>query len=267
MNIGIAGYTGRVGSLLIGELQSGRWKGLMLAGATARAMPEKDPGFFVTTDPAELFKRADCVIDFTSPAATMMHAELAAATGTALVTGTTGLARDEEDFLAQMAEKTRIVYAANMSVGVNLLMALVEEAAARLASEWDIEVFEVHHRAKVDSPSGTALALGRAAAAGRNKNPASSTYSSLKNAVSKEGNAFVFDREGKRIEGEIGFAVSRGGDVVGEHMVTFYTEGERLELGHKASDRSLFAKGALRAAAWLENQPQGLYSMRDVIQL
>jgi 4-hydroxy-tetrahydrodipicolinate reductase len=267
MNIGIAGYTGRVGRLLISELQSGNWKGLMLAGATSRSKPETDPGFFTATDPAELFKRADVIIDFTTPEATMHHAELASASGTGLVVGTTGLSKEQETFLGQMAEKTRIVYAANMSVGVNLLLALVEQAAARLASEWDIEVFEVHHRNKVDSPSGTALALGRAAAEGRNKNPASSTYSSLKNSVSKEGNAFVFDREGKRIEGEIGFAVSRGGDVVGEHRVTFYTEGERLELGHKASDRSLFAKGALRAAAWLEGQPHGLYSMRDVLGL
>ncbi|MCD8570669.1 MAG: 4-hydroxy-tetrahydrodipicolinate reductase [Alphaproteobacteria bacterium] len=265
MNIGIAGYTGRVGSLLISELQSGRWKGLLLAGATARNMPEEDPGFFVTANPAELFKRADCVIDFTTPDATMKHAELAAQTATSLVIGTTGLSPDQEAALAKAAEKTRIVYAANMSVGVNLLMALVEEAAARLAADWDIEIFEVHHKHKVDSPSGTALALGRAAAEGRNKNPASSTYSSLKNAVAKEGNAFVFDREGKRIDGEIGFAVSRGGDVVGEHSVTFYTEGERLELGHKASDRSLFAKGALRAAAWLDGKPHGLYTMRDVL--
>lgn len=267
MNIGIAGYTGRVGSLLIKELQSGDWKGLMLAGATARAMPEKDPGFFVTTDARELFKRSDAIIDFTTPDATMNYAEIASASGTALIVGTTGLSKEQEEFLAQMAEKTRIVYAANMSVGVNLLMALVEEAAARLASEWDIEIFEAHHRHKVDAPSGTALALGQAAASGRNKNPDSSTFSSLKNAVSKEGNAFALSREGKRIAGEIGFAVSRGGDVVGEHMVTFYTQGERLELGHRASDRSLFAKGALRAASWVQGQPHGLYSMRDVLGL
>lgn len=267
MNIGIAGYTGRVGSLLIKELQSGAWKGLMLAGASARDMPAKDAGFFVTTDARELFKRSDAVIDFTTPEASMNHAELAAASGTALIVGTTGLGPAQEDFLGQMAEKTRIVYSANMSVGVNLLMALVEDAAARLASDWDIEIFEAHHRNKVDAPSGTALALGRAAAEGRNKNPASSTYASLKNAVNKEGNAFAFTREGKRIEGEIGFAVSRGGDVVGEHMVTFYTEGERLELGHRASDRSLFAKGALRAAQWVDGKPHGLYSMRDVLGL
>lgn len=267
MNIGITGYTGRVGSLLIAELKSGRWKGLQLSGATTRKTPETDPGFFVTTDAGELFKRADAVIDFTTPEASLRHADIAASTGTALIIGTTGLSKDQEKLLAQAATKTRIVYSANMSVGVNLLMALVEEAAARLASEWDIEIFEAHHRHKVDSPSGTALALGQAAATGRNKNPSSSTYSSLKNAVTKEGNAFVFDREGKRIEGEIGFAVSRGGDVVGEHMVTFYTEGERLELGHKASDRSLFAKGALRAAQWIEGQPHGLYSMRDVLGL
>ncbi|MCD8498364.1 MAG: 4-hydroxy-tetrahydrodipicolinate reductase [Alphaproteobacteria bacterium] len=265
MNIGITGYTGRVGALLINELQSGKWNGLMLAGATSRKMPETDPGFFVTTDPEELFKRADCVIDFTTPEATLFHADLAAKTGTQLVVGTTGLSIDHEKALQKAAEHTGIVYAANMSVGVNLLMALVEQAATRLASDWDIEIFEAHHRHKVDSPSGTALALGRAAAEGRNKNPASSTYSSLKNAVAKEGNAFVFDREGKRIDGEIGFAVSRGGDVVGEHSVTFYTEGERLELGHKASDRSLFAKGALRAAAWLDGKPHGLYTMRDVL--
>lgn len=267
MNIGITGYTGRVGALLINELQSGNWKGLLLAGVTSRTLPDKDPGFFVTTDPAELFSRADCVIDFTAPEATLLHADLAAKTGTSLVIGTTGLSADHEKTLQKAAEHTSIVYSANMSIGVNLLMALVEQAAARLASDWDIEIFEAHHRHKMDSPSGTALALGRAAAAGRNKNPASSTHASLQNSISKEGNAFVFDREGKRIPGEIGFAVSRGGDVVGEHMVTFYTEGERLELGHKASDRSLFAKGALRAAQWLKGQKPGLYAMRDVLQL
>lgn len=267
MNIGITGYTGRVGSLLIKELQSGNWKGMLLAGGATRKMPEDDPGFFVTTDAAELFKRSDVVIDFTTTEATLHHATLAASSGTALIVGTTGISKAEEQVLETAAQKTRIVYSANMSVGVNLLMALVEQAAARLASDWDIEVFEVHHRHKVDSPSGTALALGQAAAAGRNKNPSSSTHSSLKNSVTKEGNAFVFDREGKRIEGEIGFAVSRGGDVVGEHAVTFYTEGERLELGHKASDRSLFAKGALRAAQWIDGQPHGLYSMRDVLGL
>ena len=179
----------------------------------------------------------------------MTHVDMAVQTGTALVIGTTGLTDDQEAILKSSAGKTPILYAANMSVGVNMLMALVEQTASRLGIDWDIEIFETHHHHKIDSPSGTALALGKAAQDGR-----------------KTGE-FVTDRTGKRNAGDIGYAVQRGGDVVGEHDVTFFSQGERITLGHKATDRSLFAKGAVRAARWLGDKPAGLYTMRDVLEL
>ena len=147
------------------------------------------------------------------------------------------------------------MYSANMSIGLNILVAHIEKTAECLGVEWDIEIFETHHKYKVDSPSGTAIMLGKAAANGRGKN-----FDHLA----------VYDRHGRigtRPAGTIGFAVARGGDVVGEHKVTFYGEGERVELGHIATDRSLFARGALRAALWLSDKEPGLYTMRDVLNL
>lgn len=252
MKIGIAGYTGRVGQLLVKELQSGTWSGLELAAASTRKIhPEhtEAENFSVVGTADELCALSDCVIDFTTPEGTKSLLDAAVKTNTALIIGTTGLDQVMENAIAGAAKKIPIVYAANMSVGVNLLLALVEQAAARLGPQWDIEIFESHHKNKIDAPSGTALALGKSAQKGRN------------------GGEFVTDRTGKRVEGTIGYAVSRGGDVVGEHMVTFYGMGERIELGHKASDRSLFARGALQAAQWLDAQPAGFYSMRNVLGL
>lgn len=252
MKIGIAGYTGRVGQLLIKELQSGTWDNLELAIGSSRTLhPEHFPDepFPIVSSPEELMQSSDCVIDFTTPDSTFKNIEAAAKTRTALVIGTTGLDAKDEALLKDAANSIPIVYAANMSVGVNLLLALVEQAASRLGPEWDIEIFETHHKNKVDAPSGTALALGKSAQKGRN------------------GGAFKTDRNGKRIEGDIGYAVSRGGDVVGEHVVSFLGMGERIELAHKATDRALFARGALKAAQWLDGKPAGLYSMRDVLNL
>ncbi len=236
MKVGITGYKGRMGQSIIHLIED--TDDLEFAGGI-------DQG----DEALPLFEKADVVIDFTRPEPTIKHAELAAKTKTALVIGTTGLSDDQEAKLAEYAKDTAILYAANMSVGVNLLMALVEQAAARLSDEWDIEVFETHHHHKIDSPSGTALALGKSARAGRG------------------GGDFVTDREGKRNQGDIGYAVQRGGDVIGEHTVTFFGDGERVELGHKASDRSLFAKGALRGTRWVKDKPAGLYSMRDVLDI
>ena len=236
MNIGITGYKGRVGQLLVQNVEASET--LTFIGGIEKG-----------DDPKELFEKADAVIDFTHPDATTEHAKIAAETGTALIIGTTGLSEDQENILKDAAKKTAIVYAANMSVGVNMLLALVKQAAQRLDVQWDIEVFETHHHHKIDIPSGRALALGKAAREGRG------------------GGDFVTDREGKRNQGDIGYAVHRGGDVVGEHMVTFFGQGERIELGHRASDRSLFAKGALRAAEWSKGKPAGLYSMEDVLDL
>ncbi len=236
MKIGITGASGRMGQSLINIIEN--TDGLELSGAI-------DKG----DDLVPFFKDADVVIDFTIPEATMMHVDMAVQTGTALVIGTTGLSDDQEELLQSSAGKTSILYAANMSVGVNMLMALVEQTASRLGIDWDIEIFETHHHHKIDSPSGTALALGKAAQDGR-----------------KTGE-FVTDRTGKRNAGDIGYAVQRGGDVVGEHDVTFFSQGERITLGHKATDRSLFAKGAVRAAQWIKDKPAGLYTMRDVLEL
>ena len=256
MKVGIVGCQGRVGSLLVQEVLSGAHEELELAGGTV--LPEdmgQDHGFFVTDDPAALFEQSDVVIDFTSPAAVRAHAALAAEYKTAYVVGTTGLAAEDEQVLADAAKGTVVVYAANMSVGVNVLLALVEQAAARLADDWDIEIFESHHKHKVDAPSGTALAMGKSAAAGRGVN------------LDDVADYVRHGQTGAREKGHIGFSVARGGDVVGEHTAYFYAEGERIELTHVATNRALFARGALRAAQWTSEQKPGLYSMRDVLNL
>lgn len=247
--VGVTGCAGRVGKLLAQELSAGTWPGLSLMGGSVRPGADKPAGYdyFVTDNPDELFAASDIVIDFTTPESTARHIWIAAKHHKPLIIGSTGLNADQEREIHDAALECPIVYAANMSVGVTLLQALIEQAAARLGPAWDIEVNETHHRNKVDSPSGTALALGRAAQKGRGAGD------------------FVYDRAGKRKSGDIGFSVQRGGDVVGEHTVSFFGEGERVALTHIATDRALFARGALRAAQWVRNKPYGLYSMRDVL--
>lgn len=253
MKIGITGYKGRVGQILVQELKSGAWPMLELSGGTSREISQpKIADFYVTSDPLELFEISDAVIDFTLPEGTMQHALCAAKTKKPLIVGTTGLSAAQEEQLKEAAKSAPIVYAANMSLGVNLLIELVEKAAQALDPQWDIEIFEAHHKHKIDSPSGTALALGKAAAKGRGMG--------LPDNIQH-------DRNGTRTQGEIGFAAVRGGDVVGEHTVFFYAAGERLELTHRATNRALFARGALKAALWTKNKPAGLYSMRDVLGL
>ncbi len=255
IKVGIVGCMGRVGQLLVNEVLSKEHEGLSLAGGTVLPGEKHNVNFLITDDPAELFSIADVVIDFTAPSATRLHAKLAAEHKTAHIIGTTGLSVDDEEVLTEAAKETTIVYAANMSVGVNILLALVEQAATRLDTKWDIEIFESHHKHKVDAPSGTALAIGKAAASGRGvKLDDVATYS-------REG------QTGLRKEGTIGFSVARGGDVVGEHTTYFYADGERIELSHIATNRTLFAKGAIRAALWASKQPNGLYSMKDVLDL
>lgn len=258
MKIGIVGCLGRVGSILVHEILSGNHKGLTLAGGTclpAEMKKAAKAGFFVTDDPVALFKKADAVIDFTAPAATRKHAALAAQTRTPLIVGTTGLSAADEKKLHVAAKAAPIVYAANFSVGVNILLALTQQAAAALHDDWDIEIFEAHHKHKVDAPSGTALALGRAAAAGRDVK------------LDKVADFARHGHTGARKKGQIGFSVARGGDVVGDHTVYFYAEGERVELKHIATNRALFARGALRAATWTRGKKPGLYSMKDVLGL
>lgn len=263
LNIGITGCGGRMGRMLIRQVLD--TDGVALAGGTERpgsdlvgrdvaTLVGADPvGVAITDDAETLFAAADAVIDFTAPAATVAHAALAARTGTILVVGTTGLDAEAHARLTEAATRTRIVQAPNMSAGVTLLMALTRTVAATLGTEFDIEIVEHHHRHKVDAPSGTALGLGRAAAAGREVEL---------DAVADRGRD---GHTGPRTDGAIGFAVLRGGDVVGDHTVVFAGPGERIELTHKASDRVIYARGAVRAAQWAAHRANGLYSMADVL--
>ncbi|KAA5607668.1 4-hydroxy-tetrahydrodipicolinate reductase [Roseospira marina] len=265
MKIGIAGCGGRMGRMLVRHtldtpgvlLAAGSERpGSDLVGADVASVVGAAPvGAVITDDPAALVAACDAVIDFTTPALTAVHAEQAAARGSILVIGTTGLGASDLSLLSEAAADARIVRAPNMSVGVNLLMALTRTVAATLGEEYDIEIVEHHHRHKVDAPSGTALGLGEAAAQGRGVDL---------DAVSDRARD---GHTGAREDGHIGFAVVRGGDVVGDHTVMFAGPGERIELTHKASDRGIYARGALRAALWAQDRPNGLYSMADVLGL
>jgi 4-hydroxy-tetrahydrodipicolinate reductase len=265
IGIGILGCGGRMGRLLLaGALDM---PGARLAGGSER--PGSDAvgvdlgvlagrpavGMAATDDPKALFAASDVVIDFTLPQATAHNAQLAAESGTRLVVGTTGLQEEHLAELERAAQAVAVMRAPNMSLGINLLMELVRQAAAKLDESYDIEIVEMHHRHKVDAPSGTALALGEAAAAGRNVD------------LESAGVRVRDGHTGPRPEGSIGFATLRGGDVAGDHTVIFAAAGERLELGHRASSRQVFVQGALKAALWLHGKPPGLYAMRDVLGL
>lgn len=203
---------------------------------------------FAGTDP-------DVLVDFTAPAALAANLADAVARAKPILVGTTGLGDEDQAAIDAAAERVAVLQAANTSLGVNLLAHLVFETAARLGDEWDIEIVEMHHRAKVDAPSGTALLLGAAAAAGRGVDLAK---------VSDRGRDGM---AGPRTPGHIGFAALRGGSVAGEHNVIFAADGERLELGHRAENRAIFARGAIRAALWLHGKPAGRYAMADVLGL
>ena len=199
---------------------------------------------------------ADVVLDFSTPEKTIELCKAVVDAGVPMVIGTTGLSADQEKAIHAAARKIPIVYSGNFSLGVNVLATLVERAAAALPAElFDLEIFEAHHSAKVDAPSGTALLLGRAGAAGRDQN--------LKDVMitARDGHT------GPRPSGSIGFSSARGGDVAGDHTVFFYGPQERLELTHRATDRRIFARGALHAARWVVGKPAGLYTMRDVLGL
>jgi 4-hydroxy-tetrahydrodipicolinate reductase len=265
MKIGIVGAGGVMGRMLI--LAVARSDRAALAGATGRpGTPAigKDAGVLagieplgvpITEDRDALFAAAETIIDFTAPAASLAHAELAARHGTALVIGTTGLTAEDRVALQAPARKVPLVFAPNMSIGVNLMFALTRQIASVLDNGYDIEIVEMHHRRKVDAPSGTALGLGEAAASGRGVDLATVQQRA------RDGHT------GPRKPGDIGFAVLRGGDVVGDHTVIFAAEGERIELTHKASNRAIYADGALRAALWTKGRSPGLYGMDDVLGL
>ena len=263
--IAVVGCAGRMGRMLVRCIQE--TEGCQVAGGTETSGGDaigRDIGELaglgplgipVIDDPVELFAKAEAVVDFTTPAATVAHAELAAQARVAHIVGTTGLDPEQEAEVERAARHTAVVRAANMSLGVNLLQAVVERVARALDTDYDIEVLEMHHRHKVDAPSGTALALGRAAAAGRGVDL------DLVAQRVRDGHT------GARRRGDIGFATLRGGDVAGEHTVIFAAEGERIELGHRATTREVFARGAVKAALWTRGREPGLYSMMDVLGL
>ncbi len=240
-SIGIYGSLGRMG-VAIRDIMA--VQGVRLAGGA-------DAG----DDPAELARAADALVDFSTASALTAHLSAARDAGTPIVIGTTGLTAADHEAIDAAARDIAVLQTGNTSLGVVLLTRLVREAATRLGPDWDIEIVEAHHRHKLDAPSGTALMLGEAAAAGR--------------GVSL-GEVRVADRaglSGARAEGTIGFASLRGGSIVGDHNVMLATEGERIELAHYAQDRAIFARGAVRAALWLAGQPAGRYTMDSVLGL
>ena len=258
MKITIAGAAGRMGQMLIREIArtDGASLAAALEGSGSNALgTEAAKGVKIVADAGAALANADAVIDFTVPAATVEHARAAADKGVAMVIGTTGLDPQQTAAVHEAAKKIPILWAANMSIGINVLLSLVEKTASMLDPAYDIEVLEMHHRHKIDAPSGTALALGRSAAAGRQVK--------LEDVWRKSRDGHT----GARPAGEIGFATLRGGEEVGVHTVMFAAAGERLELSHRAFSRETYASGAVRGALWLEGKTPGLYGMKDVLGL
>lgn len=263
--IAIMGAAGRMGRELVRAVHAAQ--GCTLSGGTeapGSAFVGADLGVLaglgetgvkVTSDPLELIARSDAIIDFTVPKATVVFAGLAANARIVHVIGTTGCGEAEEAAIKAAARHATIVKAGNMSLGVNLLLAITRKVAEALDADYDIEVLEMHHNKKVDAPSGTALMLGAAAAEGRGIDLAAQSVRS------RDGHT------GPRRRGDIGFATLRGGSVVGDHTVIFAGEGERIEITHKAADRSIFARGAVKAAQWGRGKGPGLFAMTDVLGL
>ena len=267
LSIAIAGVAGRMGGALIRAASEARQE-IEIVGGTERAGSAalgidlgtvariRPVGVTATQDVATAAAKADVWIDFSAPDASLAALDVLAATKVrAAIVGTTGLSPEQEAQIAAAAKRIAIVRSGNFSLGVTLLASLVREAASKLGDGWDIEIVEMHHHRKIDAPSGTALLLGEAAAEGRGK-PLKDLRLAPRDGVT-----------GKRPEGGIGFAVVRGGGVVGEHDVIFAAEREVVRLSHQALDRAVFADGALAAAIWVADKPPGLYSMRDVLDL
>ena len=265
MKIAVTGAAGRMGRELIRVIHA--QDGCVLGGAIEQEgslARGQDAGLLaglgklgvvITDDPLDVFVKVDAVLDFTVPAATVEFAGLAANARIVHVIGTTGMNAEQDAAVAAAARHATVIRSGNMSLGVNLLTALTRKVAEALDADFDIEVLEMHHKHKIDAPSGTALMLGRAAAEGR----------SVK--LDDVGVRVRDGHTGARRRGDIGFATLRGGSVVGEHSVIFAADGERVELTHRAADRGIFARGAVKAALWGRGKPPGLYSMMDVLGL
>lgn len=265
MAIAVMGVAGRMGRELVRAIDS--VDGCSVAGGTEQAGSAElgqdigvlagigSIGVNVTADTADVIANCDAILDFTVPAASVAFADLTAEAGIVHIMGTTGFSEADEAAIAEAAKRATIVKAGNMSLGVNLLLELTKKVSAALDEDYDIEVVEMHHRHKVDAPSGTALMLGQAAADGRN-------------ISLKDRSVRVRDGQtGERNRGDIGFASLRGGNVVGEHSVIFAADGERIEIAHRATDRGIFARGAVKAGLWARDKDPGLYSMVDVLGL
>jgi 4-hydroxy-tetrahydrodipicolinate reductase len=265
LNVAMLGASGRMGRTIVPLIVAST--DLRLSGALAAAGDAHlghDAGVVagaaplavsITSDPERALEGAQVAIDFTLPEPSLQHARLCRARHVPLVIGTTGHDEAARAEIARIAGSIPVVMAPNMSLGVNLLFKLAETGARALGAEYDIEIFEAHHRHKVDAPSGTALGLGRAVARGRGTTLEESADYARHGAT------------GPRREGRIGFSVMRGGDIVGDHRVFFAGPGEQIELAHHAQDRSGFARGAVAAARWVAGRPPGLYSMMDVLGL
>jgi 4-hydroxy-tetrahydrodipicolinate reductase len=264
MKFCIAGASGRMGRMLIETVLASPGDSLVGAldqpgspalGQDASAFLGRSSGVFISADLDASLAGADVLIDFTRPAGTLAHLAACRRHGSRVVIGTTGFDEAGQAAIAEAARELPIVFAANMSVGVNVTIKLLQMAAAALATGYDVEIVEAHHRHKVDAPSGTALAMGEAIAAAQGK--------SLKDCA-------VYAREGhtgERRPGSIGFAAVRGGDIVGDHQVMFIGDGERIEVTHRSNSRQGYAQGSLRAAHFLAGRAPGLYGMDDVLSL
>lgn len=265
IRIAVVGAAGRMGRELIRAVCDA--KGCRLAGGTeveGSALIGTDLGVLaglgplgitLTADPLELATKSDAIIDFTIPTSTVELAGIAANARIVHVIGTTGLSDTDEIAIKAAARHSTVIKAGNMSLGVNLLTAITQRISKALDADYDIEIVEMHHRHKIDAPSGTALMLGKAAADGRGVSLAE------RSVRSRDGHT------GPRQSGDIGFATLRGGSVVGDHTVIFAGEGERIEITHRAQDRSIFARGAVKAALWGQGKGPGLFSMIDVLGL
>ncbi|MEJ5210738.1 MAG: 4-hydroxy-tetrahydrodipicolinate reductase [Burkholderiales bacterium] len=264
LNVAIAGASGRMGRALIEAVTQAadlrlsaalERPGSPFAGRDAGELVGTPCGVAVRTDPEAALLGSQVLIDFTRPEGTLKHLALCRAQGIAMVIGTTGFTPEQKVLIREAAEEIGIVFAPNMSVGVNVVLKLLDMAARVLAEGYDVEIIEAHHRHKVDAPSGTALRMGEVVAAALGRDLAQCA---------------VYGREGvtgERLPSTIGFATVRGGDIVGDHTVLFAGIGERIEITHKASSRATFAMGALRAARFLAEHPRGLYDMQDVLGL
>ena len=265
LQIGVVGCAGRMGLNLLHQIHTA--EGCDISGGSEQlghASSGQDIGelaglgglgIIVTDEPRVMFKQSDVILDFTIPSATVNHCALAVETGTKLVIGTTGTTPEDDAAISKAAKTVAIMREGNMSLGVNVLAVLTERMARYLDEDFDIEIVEMHHRYKIDAPSGTALLLGRSAAAGRGVN----------HDEAMQGGRHGIT--GERRRGDIGYSAIRGGNVAGEHSVIFAADDERVELTHKATDRAIFARGALTAARWLRDKEPGLYGMADVLGL